>query len=392
MERGKTLTLLEEFLDSKPEKTKINYLAAVREFCRFVRGDDDLESFIADLERMPPKAREETVLKYVAEIKRKNAPMTVHFKLVPLRHLFELYDLEMHWKRVKMILPRKRVVKNDKPVTKDIVRKVLPLLSLRKRLVVWFLFVSGCRINEALDLKVKDFDLASDPPRVKVITEKSNIPRIVFLPRDFANEVKAWITKNKLEPGDYVFFSGLGPKHRLSAEKVRRPFQAALRRLNLLERDESGKGWNFTIHGFRDNYKTLLTSAGIQGLVVEALMGHDLGLDASYYKPTVEDLAKEWKKAEEYFIIDNIIDKEKLSIFEKQLLLRTLESVWNVLHPTQPPEELYQDAARFRLFHYPNDDEKIEIMQEAIRSFTAMTRQRGKVIEEVIKAGAKRKK
>ena len=376
--------MLTEFLDSRPPKTRRNYLEALRDFCKFVRRDDDLAALVGDLEAMTPKAREEAVLKYVAEIKRRNAPMTVHFKLVAIRHLLELYELDINWKKVKMILPKKRVIRSDKPVTKDVIRKVLPLLRPNKRMALWFLFVSGARVNEALALKVKDFDLSSDPARVRIITEKSGVPRVTFLPKDFAAELKAWIAKNKLGPDDYVFFSELGPGHRLSAEKVRKAFQNALRRLGLLERDESGRGWSLTIHGLRDNYKTLLTGVGVQQLALAELMGHDTGIAESYYKPSVDELAREWRKAEEHLLLDQGVDEAKLGEIEKKLLRRTLESVWRALHPSQPVEELYSDAARFKLGHYPHDEgEKIEILTSAIRSFVETTRKRSKIVHEV---------
>jgi integrase len=386
------LTLLMEFLDSRPEKTKRNYLEALRDFCRFVRRDDDLATLVSDLESMTPKAREEAVLRYVAEIKRRNAPMTVHFKLVAIRHLLELYELDINWKKVKMILPKKRVIRNDKPVTKDIIRKVLPLLRPSKRMALWFLFVSGARVNEALDLKVKDFDLSSDPARVRIITEKSGVPRVTFLPKDFAAELKAWIANNKLGPDDYVFFSELGPTHRLSAEKLRKAFQNALRRLGLLERDESDRGWSLTIHGLRDNYKTLLTGVGVQQLALAEIMGHDTGIAESYYKPSVDELAREWRKAEEHLLLDQGIDEGRLGEIEKKLLRRTLESVWRALHPSQPVEDLYNNAARFKLGHYPHsDEEKVEILTTAIRSFVTTTRERGKIIHELLRTSTPKK-
>jgi hypothetical protein len=283
-----------------------------------------------------------------------------------------------------MILPKKRVIRNDRPVTKDIIRKVLPLLRPSKRMALWFLFVSGARVNEALGLKVKDFDLTSDPARVRIITEKSGVSRVTFLPRDFAAELKAWIANNKLGPDDYVFFSELGPAHRLSAEKLRKAFQNALRRLGLLERDESDRGWSLTIHGLRDNYKTLLTGVGVQQLALAEIMGHDTGIAESYYKPSVDELAREWRKAEEHLLLDQGLDEAKLGEIERKLLRRILESVWRTLHPNQPVEDLYTNAARFKLGHYPHDEgEKIEILTSAIRSFVETARQKGKVIHEV---------
>jgi hypothetical protein len=158
-----------------------------------------------------------------------------------------------------------------------------------------------------------------------------------------------------------------------------------LRRLGLLERDESGRGWSLTIHGLRDNYKTLLTGVGVQQLALAEIMGHDTGIAESYYKPSIDELAREWRKAEEHLLLDQGIDEAKLGEIERKLLRRTLESVWHTLHPGQPVEDLYTNAARFTLGHYPHDEgEKIEILTSAIRSFVETARQKGRIVRDVV--------
>jgi hypothetical protein len=165
-----------------------------------------------------------------------------------------------------------------------------------------------------------------------------------------------------------------------------------LRRLGLLERDESDRGWSLTIHGLRDNYKTLLTGVGVQQLALAEIMGHDTGIAESYYKPSVDELAREWRKAEEHLLLDQGIDEGRLGEIEKKLLRRTLESVWRALHPSQPVEDLYNNAARFKLGHYPHsDEEKVEILTTAIRSFVTTTRERGKIIHELLRTSTPKK-
>jgi len=130
-----------------------------------------------------------------------------------------------------------------------------------------------------------------------------------------------------------------------------------------------------------------LTGVGVQQLALAELMGHDTGIAEAYYKPTTEELAKEWRKAEEHLLLDQGIDEAKLGEIEKKLLRRTLESVWRALHPSQPVEELYTDAARFRLGHYPHDeDEKIEVLTGAIRSFVSTARRRSRVVGAIREA------
>jgi hypothetical protein len=44
------------------------------------------------------------------------------------------------------------------------------------------------------------------------------------------------------------------------------------------------------VHGFRKFFDTTCTTAGMNPLYVEMLMGHDLGLKSRYSKPTPDDL------------------------------------------------------------------------------------------------------
>ena len=44
------------------------------------------------------------------------------------------------------------------------------------------------------------------------------------------------------------------------------------------------------IHGLRKFYDTATTQAGVHPLYVEMLLGHDIALKGSYFKPTEKDL------------------------------------------------------------------------------------------------------
>jgi hypothetical protein len=128
-----------------------------------------------------------------------------------------------------------------------------------------------------------------------------------------------------------------------------------------------------------------LTGVGVQQLALAEMMGHDTGIAEAYYKPSIEELAKEWRKAEEHLILAQGLDEAKLGEIEKKLLRRILESVWHTLHPGQPVEDLYNNAARFKLGHYPHsDEEKVEILTSAIRSFVETTQKRSKIVHEVV--------
>jgi hypothetical protein len=240
-----------------------------------------------------------------------------------------------------------------------------------KRLLVWFLFSTGCRVGEALNLRIRDLDLDSDPARAEIETEKTLEKRVVFIPSDLAKALREWI-KGK-DSDSFVFHNERGPQYPLSINHVRAAFQSALKRLEALKRDKSGRGWEYSLHSLRKTFKTVLQNAGMDGLMIELLMGHDIGIEKHYYKPRIEEIAKEWKKYEKYLLVNfgsgSIIPEE---IFKTATLV-SLETVWSALFPNQSPEELYYNRARL-LNKELTIDEKIHLLKNAIQNYVSFLR------------------
>ena len=68
------------------------------------------------------------------------------------------------------------------------------------------------------------------------------------------------------------------------------------------------------LHGFRKYFKTVCEQGGMKPANVELLMGHDLGLSQSYYKPTESQLL------EDYLKVVNSLTIDKAFKLQKQLL------------------------------------------------------------------------
>lgn len=79
-----------------------------------------------------------------------------------------------------------------------------------------------------------------------------------------------------------------------------------------LRNGEKNHDWK-TLHGFRKFFKTQ-TERVMKSLNAEILMGHDIGLANSYYKPSEQELLQDYIKAIDLLTINN--DKSRL---EKQL-------------------------------------------------------------------------
>jgi hypothetical protein len=60
-----------------------------------------------------------------------------------------------------------------------------------------------------------------------------------------------------------------------------------------------------TCHGFRKFFDTTCTSNGMDKIYVETIMGHDIGLKGSYYKPTWKEVLEGNDKMRGYLSIIN---------------------------------------------------------------------------------------
>ncbi len=76
---------------------------------------------------------------------------------------------------------------------------------------------------------------------------------------------------------------------------------AGLRQKGNLRKSGKGKSAN---HAFRKRFETVLVNAGIHSKYVDYMMGHKVGQIRSYFKPTDEELWREFRKAVPNISID----------------------------------------------------------------------------------------
>ena len=91
----------------------------------------------------------------------------------------------------------------------------------------------------------------------------------------------------------------------------------------MLERTKINAGVNFEgtpnllCHGLRRRFNTILKLRdGSNPTIIERLMGHSMGLDNSYFQPTLEQLFAEYQKGMADLTID---DAERLLVERKEV-------------------------------------------------------------------------
>ena len=78
-------------------------------------------------------------------------------------------------------------------------------------------------------------------------------------------------------------------------------------------------------HGFRKRFNTILKIAGVNWNIAEKLMGHKVGLDGVYFKPTREECFKEFHKAITELSIDDAVRLEE-EIKARDVKIQELET------------------------------------------------------------------
>ena len=64
------------------------------------------------------------------------------------------------------------------------------------------------------------------------------------------------------------------------------------------------------MHGFRKAFKTICENAGMKSINIELLLGHNIGVSKSYYKPTEKEVLHDYLNAVDLLTIS---DENKLS-------------------------------------------------------------------------------
>ena len=287
--------------------------------------DGDLGDFLRRVER-DEMFFAESVGRLVERLRAEGlAPSTITSFYIPmLKRFLRFCGIRFDWDfvRARVNLPRRRIVKMDRaPTINEVRRMVLAARSRRLRLLIWFLAVTGLRIGEAFSLKRENLFLDQEPPYVIVVTEKTGKVREIPLTREISEELRKWL---KDHDSTYLFPNYSDPSKPLTFQNVWQDFLDLTLRLGINRRDPSNRGWMIHIHSLRKFYKTRLEEAGVNPLVIEMWMGHDLKVPGAYFRPTRKMILEEWRKAEKALTLfsdeeDRLYEDRRIEELEKEI-------------------------------------------------------------------------
>jgi hypothetical protein len=258
---------------------------------------------------------------------------------VPIKTFMDAFDdvADMiKWKRVSKSLPHMKTYSNDRIPTIEELRRLVEYPDRRIKAIVYTMCSSGIRIGAFDFLKWKHVTPITNEKTGELLAAKLLVyaeepeQYFTFITPEAFNAIKAWmdfrklygevingeswIIRNNFAVADLKRERTTTPAaaskkrggnnrrtttlKRLDNKSIGRLLMRALYEQGLRESLEEGKTRHEfkAAHGFRKYFKTRAEQV-MNRLNVEYLLGHSIGLNSNYYRPTEQELLTDFLKA-----------------------------------------------------------------------------------------------
>ena len=239
-----------------------------------------VEDFLAHARKGPLECAREDIVSYMALLKQERhvANSTLGLVLAALKYFFHGV---LHHKIAEDIKTPKKAKTLPSVLTREEVRSLFKAVSNRRdRLMLEFLYSTGCRVSECVKLKVDDLDFLEGIARVR--GGKGNKDRIVVLSKKWTVEIKKYLNRKKVKSA-FVFSKKNGKP--LTTDLVERVVRAAKETAHIAK--------EVTPHTLRHSFATHLLESGESIRKIQELLGHaSLNTTQIYAHVSLQELKK----------------------------------------------------------------------------------------------------
>lgn len=185
----------------------------------------------------------------------------------------------------KKIVDEIKIAKQSKKLptvlTKSEIKELFKATKFgRNRLILQFLYSSGCRVSECCKLKIDDLDLREKIARIKA--GKGDKDRVIILSNEWIKELKKYMKRKKIK-SEYVFSKKNGKP--LSSDTIQRIVRNST--------EKAGITKHVSPHSLRHSFATHLLESGENIRKIQELLGHsNLNTTQIYTKVSLTELKK----------------------------------------------------------------------------------------------------
>jgi len=189
-------------------------------------------------------------------------------------------------KMLKMnILEDIKIAKKAKTLPKVLTREELKQLFYathfgRNRLMLQFMYGSGCRVSEVTKIKTEDINLKERTATIR--GGKGNKDRFIILSKEWCHGIKKYLEKKKIK-SEFIFSKKNGKS--ITTDTIQRIVRNSAKKANITK--------HVTPHSLRHSYATHLLEAGTNIRYIQSLLGHSsLNTTQIYTNVASEQLKK----------------------------------------------------------------------------------------------------
>jgi len=314
----------------KAAESRRQYPRRLKVFLDFLKLDGSLDEQAKCFwlkARSDPRWTEDKLIHFIITQKERVESGEISASTVPNYYkaakLFcDMNEIVLNWKKIAKGLPRARDAANDRAPTQDEILKLIEYPDRRIKSIVSIMVSSGIRIGAFDYLRWKHIvPIHNKHGKIEVakmvVYAGENEEYYSFLTPEAYSAVKdwmdfrafygeeitgdSWVMRDIWQTSNVTYGANLGlatcPK-KLKSSGIRRIIERALWEQGLRKPLTNGNRrheWK-AAHGFRKFFKTRAEQV-MKPINVEITMGHNVGVSASYYKPTDTEVMEDYLKA-----------------------------------------------------------------------------------------------
>jgi integrase len=338
----------------KSPESKRQYPRRFKMFLDFLNLSGDLQNQAKEFLRNAkanPKWVQDNLIQFISHQNERARRGEISVSTIPncyrATKLFcEMNDVVLGWKKIARGMERVRKAANDRAPTLEEIQRVTEYPDRRIKPIVYTMVSSGIRIGEWEYLRWKHV-LPRTNDKGEIVGAKLLVyagdpeEYYTFLTPEAYNSLKdwmdfragygenitgeSWVMRDIWQTTNITYGANLGlatcPK-KLKSSGIKRLLERALWEQGIRHPLREGirrHEWK-AAHGFRKFYKSHAEQV-MKPINVEITMGHNIGVSASYYKPTENEVLQDYLKAAHILTInsDKIVLQKQANYMKKIL-------------------------------------------------------------------------
>lgn len=283
------------FSSIKSEQTKIKYKIYFKKYLKLTGLT--VKEIVSEKD---PRTIEKQIISFINMMKDEGKNYgTIHNYKSMILAFYKINDIVLNLAKINKFMPEQRRVKKDRGYTREEIAKMLQFCDERERVIILLAGSSGVRIGAIPSLRFGNLENYK-----LTVYEGFKEEYFTFITPECKQAIEIYLDMRsrygeKIEDDCYLIREQFDVKDSLAIRKcrpiARGTIQWKLR--DIAKRSDVGSKQVPNAHGFRKFYTTQLINSKVNPEIREMLLGHKIGLASAYYRPTEQEMYKEYQKA-----------------------------------------------------------------------------------------------